>query len=123
MTESYGAWRASSRRSILAAPGLAFGAGRLRAACSPVVDSDGAAGRGPGAAATAYEYPAVHDMPPPRATPTMTEEQQVKLEKELTAVRDRQEAQGQTGKKTAQPRKRSPRAADNAQAAGAKTNP
>ncbi len=40
-----------------------------------------------------YVYPAVHDMPPPRPAPTMTEEQQVTLEKELKTARDKQEAQ------------------------------
>jgi hypothetical protein len=38
-----------------------------------------------------YQYPAVHDMPPPRAVPTLTDEQQVKLEDELKKARDRQE--------------------------------
>jgi len=40
---------------------------------------------------TPYVYPAVHDMPAPRATPPMTEEQQVQMEKDLTATRDSQE--------------------------------
>ena len=59
---------------------------------------------------TPYQYPAVHDMPPPRASAPMTDEEQFKLEKELRIVRDRQEAQegrkapkapAQTVKKTA----------------------
>lgn len=40
---------------------------------------------------TPYVYPAVHDIPPPRATPTMSEDQQIKLEKDLSVARDRQE--------------------------------
>ena len=40
---------------------------------------------------TPYVFPAVHDIPPPRATPTMTEDQQIKLENDLAAARDRQE--------------------------------
>ena len=40
---------------------------------------------------TPYAYPAVHDIPPPRATPTMSEDQQIKLEKDLAAARDKQE--------------------------------
>jgi hypothetical protein len=76
---------------------------------------------------TPYVYPAVHDMPPPRATPTLSEEQQVEAEKELTTVRDRQEAGDQLAKKTAPPAKKKPAAADTNQAAapegGAKTNP
>jgi hypothetical protein len=44
----------------------------------------------PARPAEPYKYPAVHDMPPPRATDPLTEEQQYRLEKELQAVRDRQ---------------------------------
>ncbi len=40
---------------------------------------------------SAPKYPAVHDMPPPRGTNPMTDEQQYKLQKELQTVRDRQE--------------------------------
>ncbi|HEY0222932.1 MAG TPA: hypothetical protein VGC38_00285, partial [Pseudolabrys sp.] len=40
-----------------------------------------------------YQYPAVHDMPPPRATKPMNDEEQFKLEKELSAIRDRQLSQ------------------------------
>jgi hypothetical protein len=47
----------------------------------------------PARPATPYQYPAVHDMPPPRATAPMNDEEQFRLEKELQAVRDRQEAQ------------------------------
>ena len=83
----------------------------------------------------AYAYPAVHDMPPPRSTEPMSDEQQYQMEKDLARVRDRLEAaQGQkTGddelakkpvKKTA---KKGPLAAKNGQNAGAntgtKTNP
>jgi hypothetical protein len=38
-----------------------------------------------------HVYPAVHDMPPPRAEPTMSVEQQQKVEDDLRATRDRQE--------------------------------
>lgn len=38
------------------------------------------------------QYPGVHDMPPPRATQPMSEEDQVKLEKDLQGIRDRQNA-------------------------------
>jgi len=40
----------------------------------------------------ANQYPAVHDMPPARPTEPMSEDAQVKLEKELQAARDQQEA-------------------------------
>ncbi|MGA2565384.1 MAG: hypothetical protein ABSF41_01000 [Pseudolabrys sp.] len=78
--------------------------------------------------ATPYVYPAVHDMPPGRETPPMTEEQQVILEKDLTAVRARQE----TLEKAAEvpeppPKKKKPATAkkgtDAAAKDGAKTNP
>lgn len=42
--------------------------------------------------AVPYQYPAVHDMPPPRATDPLTDDQQYRLEKELQTIRDRQEA-------------------------------
>ncbi|HEU4661559.1 MAG TPA: hypothetical protein VFS63_12950 [Pseudolabrys sp.] len=51
--------------------------------------------------AAAYDYPAVHDMPPPRADKPLSEEEQVKLEKELSQVRDRQEGLNAQAKKRA----------------------
>ncbi len=89
----------------------------------------------PARPATPYQYPAVHDIPPPRAAPTLNDEEQFKLEKELQAVRDRQETQeGQGGaKKTS--KKAAPEAkkavdgpiyvppASGAKTSGAKTNP
>ena len=47
----------------------------------------------PARPAAYYVYPAVHDMPAPRATTPMTDEEQVKVERDLRATRDRQEAQ------------------------------
>src|SRR5262249_62320081 len=47
------------------------------------------------------EYPAVHDMPPARSSAPMSEEEQVKAEKELTALRDRQEGRSPASKKAA----------------------
>ena len=41
---------------------------------------------------TPYLYPAVHDMPPPRADTPLTEAQQDKLEKSLEAARARLDA-------------------------------
>ncbi len=110
-------------RSILVALALALSG----CASGPMIDgmpsSMGLPAEAPARPATAYEYPAVHDMPPARTIRTMTEEQQIKLEKELTAVRDQQEAHEGTGKKTAQPTKKKPAAANDGEAAGAKTNP
>jgi hypothetical protein len=58
-------------------------------------------------AATSYQYPAVHDMPPARSVTPMSEEDQVKLEKDLAAIRDRQarEATEDPNKITAPPPK------------------
>lgn len=53
----------------------------------------GMGGLPPGAPArtsTPQPYPAVHDLPPPRATTPLNEDQQLKLERELEAVRARQ---------------------------------
>jgi hypothetical protein len=83
----------------------------------------------PAPPATAYQYPAVHDMPPPRSDTPLTAEQQIQAEKELVAVRDRQEDRlgEKTTKKTGsamRKRKKKPVAAPNAsETAGAKTNP
>jgi hypothetical protein len=39
------------------------------------------------------DYPAVHDMPPPRAQPLLDEEAQKRLERDLTNTRNRQSTQ------------------------------
>ena len=72
---------------------------------------------------TPYEYPAVHDMPPDRASTPMTEEEQVRLEKELSTVRDRQEGRPPAGKKGAPTAKKPPKDVQNSQTDGAKPNP
>jgi hypothetical protein len=83
----------ASDRSVLAALGLAA----LLGSCAPgtVIDKlpgdMGLPTGTPERPATPYVYPAVHDMPPPRETPPMTQEQQIILEKDLTVVRTRQE--------------------------------
>ena len=77
----------------------------LTAACSPgpmidrLPDSMGLPSAAPARPATPYQYPAVHDMPPARATKPMSEDEQVKLEKDLAKLRDRQAppAGGATG--------------------------
>jgi len=40
--------------------------------------------------ATAPAYPAVHDMPPPRANAVLTEDEKKKVEAELAAMREQQ---------------------------------
>jgi hypothetical protein len=72
---------------------------------------------------TAYEYPAVHDMPPDRAATPMSEAEQVRLEKELINVRDRQEGRPPTAKNPAPGAKKPPKDAQNSQTDGAKPNP
>lgn len=46
-------------------------------------------------------YPAVHDIPPPRPVSILNDDQQEKLEKDLTTARDRQEARNPNAKKPA----------------------
>jgi hypothetical protein len=85
----------------------------------------------PARPATPYAYPAVHDMPPPRATEPMSAEDQLRLEKELTALRNRQEGLKPEDEKTLQTRKKNAKKAtkksaedaQNGAAAGAKANP
>jgi hypothetical protein len=79
---------------------------------------------------TPYEYPAVHDMPPARASAPMTEDEQVKLEKDLANVRDRQEERSAADEKPAPaakkppaPAKKPPNDAANGQTAGTKADP
>ena len=45
----------------------------------------------PKAPATPYLYPAVHDMPAARQVKPLTDDEQLKLEKELLSTRDAQE--------------------------------
>jgi hypothetical protein len=51
-------------------------------------------------------FPAVHDMPPPRSNATLSPEEQVKLEDDLTALKTRQEIA--TGTSPAAAKKRPP---------------
>ncbi len=134
-------------RSILAALGLAIflagcAEGQLADRLPP--DMGGLPAGTPARPAAPYQYPAVHDMPPPRATEPMSDEEQVRLEKELQGVRDRQERQeaGQqagrdgaakktapvTSKKPAPPKKKPPAPVNivppaGANSSGTKINP
>jgi hypothetical protein len=71
--------------------------GLVLAGCTPgaVIDRvpsevGGLPAGAPARPATAYQYPAVHDMPPPRSATPLSEEDQVRLEKDLAATRERQ---------------------------------
>ena len=80
-----------------------------------------------------YQYPAVHDMPPPRATDPLSEKQQWQLEQDLNALRDRQEKReaadkGATPakkakKKTGKKARKKPMALHGGESTGAKSNP
>jgi hypothetical protein len=95
-------------RSIL----VGFALAGLLAGCSPapileqLPASMGGLPRGAPAAPTkSYQYPAVHDMPPPRATKPLDEEQQEQLRQNLETTRDRQEQRTGTAPKAAPKRK------------------
>ena len=56
-----------------------------------------------------YSYPAVHDMPPPRAAAVLSEVEQQKMEDDLVAAREAQKASTEdkpSQKKPARPRPR-----------------
>lgn len=101
----------------------------LLAGCSPgsVVDRvpeslGGLPAGAPARPAAPYQYPAVHDMPPARTTRPMTEEELDKAQKELRAVRDRQEGR-EAAERGAAAGKKPPPAPKTGQNTGAKTNP
>jgi hypothetical protein len=70
-----------------------------------------------------YNYPAVHDMPPDRASVPMSDEEQVRLERDLANQRDRQEGRPPPAKKPSLTTKKPPKDADDGQNTGAKPNP
>ena len=126
------------RQAVLSAALLAAGL----AGCGSIGDTmpeavGGLPAGAPARPAAPYGFPAVHDMPPDRALKPLTEEDQVKLEKDLQGTRDRQEArEGQepdenqdsqaaapAKKKAATPAKKKPNTAKTSQNTGAKTNP
>jgi len=62
-------------------------------------------------------------MPPNRTSSPLTEEEQVRLEKELINVRDRQEGRPAATKNAAPKAKKPPKDAQTGQTDGAKANP
>ena len=112
---------------VLWVAGLALVAGLAGCSAGPMIDKlpgdMGLPAGAPARPATPLEYPAVHDMPPARGTVPMTEDEQVKLEKELANVRDRQEGRTQSPKKPAPKTKKPPNDTESGQTAGAKPNP
>ena len=105
---------------------LALAAALTGCAAGPLVDSlpssMGLPADAPARPVTPYQYPAVHDMPPARSTPTMSEDEQMKLEKDLAAIRDRQEGRPAPAKKATTVTKKQPATGDNAATDGAKTS-
>jgi hypothetical protein len=57
----------------------------------------------PDRSATPVAYPAVHDMPPPRQTETLTYDEQTRLEKDLADQRDRAAAAAAAAAQADQP--------------------
>jgi hypothetical protein len=84
---------------------------------------------------TPYQYPAVHDMPPPRSDTPLTAEQQLEMEQQLTTLRDRQEGahpadknaketkETKAIKTTKKAAKKQPAPVSNTESPGAKSNP
>jgi len=80
-----------------------------------------------------FQYPAVHDMPPPRSTQPLSDEQQWRLEQDLNALRNRQEKReaadsGATPAKKAKKKagkkaRKKPMALHGGENTGAKSNP
>jgi hypothetical protein len=112
---------------VLWVVGLGLGAGLAGCSPGPIIDKlpsgIGLPANVPDRPATPYQYPAVHDMPPDRSSAPMTEEEQVKLEKDLANARDRQEGRPPSAKKPANAAKKPPNDVENGQTAGAKPNP
>ena len=82
------------RRCALTLGGVAL-ASSLLASCSSVLSElptqlGGLPEGAPARAANAPGYPAIHDMPPPRAGAVLTEAEKKKVEAELAAMRDDQ---------------------------------
>ena len=117
-------------RSVLPALGLAVAlCGCSSGAIIDKLPGDiGEPADAPARPAAPYAYPAVHDLPPRRATPTLSEDQQIKMEKDLEAARDKQETREKAADGPAPPpKKKQPAAAKTGQDAnaqdGAKTKP
>ena len=81
----------------------------------------------PARPAQAADYPAVHDMPPPRADPALSTDQQLNVEKELNAARDAQEERVKTAQEPPAapkaPAKKPVKKPAKDENTGAKTNP
>ena len=93
MTSPLRLQRNSPRRALVAA-GLIAAAAALAGCGSTIADRMPTAAGGlpegtPQRPTTPAAYPAVHDMPPPRATPMLSDADAKKLEDDLIATRNR----------------------------------
>jgi hypothetical protein len=85
---------------------LLAGAGGLGGCASNIGDTipagiGGLPAEAPSRPAEQPAYPAVHDIPPPRPVRVLDDDQQEKLEKDLSVARDRQEQRNPGAKKPA----------------------
>jgi hypothetical protein len=97
MTSTSRSQRAWPRRALVAA-GLLAAAMALAGCGSTIADHMPTAAGGlpegsPQRPAARTAYPAVHDMPPPRATPVLTDAETKKLEDDLIETRNRAAAE------------------------------
>lgn len=123
--------RRAQRQAVLGGFLMATGVmlGLVGCSAGPLIDKvpeavGGLPANAPTRPANPYQYPAVHDMPPPRATKPLTEEEQVKLEKDLQVMRDRQAAEAneeQPAEAPAAPAKKPQAGGKTDQKTGAKT--
>ncbi len=81
----------------LAVAALALGACSVPVADLPVI---GLPAGTPGRPADPPAYPGVHEMPSARSDPTLTAEQQAKIEDDLKAARDRQAGQAKAAERS-----------------------
>jgi hypothetical protein len=87
------------RRCATCAIAAALGLAVLLSGCSSAIDAIPTALGGlpegvPERPPTPPFYPAVHDMPPPRADVALSEDERKRLRQELTVTRDRIEKEG-----------------------------
>src|SRR5262245_38443051 len=94
--------RALVTAGLVAAAAALAGCGRTIAARMPTAADVPPEGR-PQRPITPASYPAVHDMPPARATPMLSDADAQKLENDLKATRDRAAAAAKAAADAAKP--------------------
>ncbi len=76
---------------LLLAIGLAMGGCSVSSIEQLPASVGGLPSEAPARPQTPYEFPAVHDLPPPRSTQPMSDDELLKAENALEAARERQE--------------------------------